>query len=79
MTPSEQFLENLFQVSPWGLVKAAVLLALGIYIVFAIIIVRQVKLMTNVLNGQMDLPLKTVALIHLVLAIGVFLLSLAIL
>jgi len=57
----------------------AVLLFLGIYIVFAFIVVRQVRLMTSVLNGSIDLPLKAIALGHLAIAVTVFLMALTIL
>ena len=79
MTPFEQTLENLVSIDPWGLAKLAVLLFLGIYIVFAFIVVRQVRLMTSVLNGSIDLPLKAIALAHLAIAVTVFLMALTIL
>ena len=75
MTPFEQVLINVFQVDPWGEAKAAVLLFLSLYIPFALIVVRQVKLMTSVLNGTIDLPLRALALLHLILSIGVLILA----
>jgi hypothetical protein len=75
MTPFEQVLENLVGIDPWGVAKLAVLLFLSLYIAFAVIIVRQVKLMIGVLNGTIDLPLRALALLHLILSIGVFILA----
>lgn len=79
MTPFEQVLINVFQVDLWGVAKLAVLLFLGIYIVFAFIVVRQVRLMTSVLNGSIDLPLRAIALAHLAIAVMVFLMALTVL
>lgn len=75
MTPFEQTLENLVSLDPWGMAKLTVLVFLGLYIAFAFIVVRQVKLMTGVLNGTIDLPLRGLVLLHLLLSIGVFILA----
>ncbi|OGD62280.1 hypothetical protein A2160_00605 [Candidatus Beckwithbacteria bacterium RBG_13_42_9] len=79
MTPFEQLLQSLFTADVWGLVKLAVLLFMGVYLVFAIVIVRQIKLMINVLDGNLNLPLRLLALAHLVFAGLVFLMALTIL
>lgn len=79
MTPFEQTLESLIRVDIWFLAKLLVLAALGVYLAFAVVLVRQVKLMVSVLNGNLNLPLKALALGHLVVAGMVFLLALTIL
>ena len=56
----------------WFLAKLAVLFALGIYIVFSFVVVKQVKLMCNTLSLGFEGVLRTVAFIHLVLAVLVF-------
>lgn len=65
--------------NPWLLAKPLILAAYVIYITFAAIIVRQVKLMSQTLSGVLLLPLRFVSLVHLLLAIGIFLLVLVIL
>ena len=65
--------------NPWILVKFLVLIGLALYLAFAVIVVRQVKLMSRTLNGLFDIPLRLFSLIHLVAAIGVFILALIIL
>jgi len=79
MTPFELFLENLVNLNPWYLVKIGFLIFLALYFAFAVVIIRQVKLMIRVLNGTLELPLQIMALIHLALAATVFLLALTIL
>ena len=81
MTPFEQFLQNLMGVSfsLWGLVKILFVIGFGLYIAFAVIVIRQVKMMSEVVEGIFVWPLKIFAWIHLGLAIFVFLLSLMIL
>jgi len=63
--------------SVWGIAKGFYLLGIGIYLIFAMVMIRQVQLMSNTLNGTLNLPLRLVAWIHLGLGVGVFLLALA--
>lgn len=63
----------------WGIAKVLVLIALAVYFVFALVVVRQVGIMTKTLEVGFELPIKMIALIHLLFAIGVFVLGLVIL
>ena len=63
----------------WLVVKLAFLLAFGIYILFAIVVLVQIRQMIDTLNGQLDNFLKSIGLLHLLIAIGSFLLALVIL
>ena len=65
--------------SVWVVVKLLFLFALLIYIIFCLVIVRQVNLMTETLDVGFESPLKLAAVAHLILAIGVFILALIIL
>lgn len=80
MTPEGmvQFFASIVN-NPWILVKVLFLIGLALYLAFAIIVVRQVKLMSRTLNGLLDIPLRLFSLIHLAAAIGVFILALIIL
>lgn len=60
----------------WFGLKLLVLLGLAVYAVFAGIMVRQEQLMANVLEESFEPVLRLIVLIHLVAAIGVFLLAL---
>lgn len=68
----ENILETIFHFNIWLIVKFFVLLALGIYVIFSFIVVRQVKLMTEVVAGIMTNLLR-------ILAWGLFLFSLGVL
>jgi hypothetical protein len=81
MTPFDQLIQFLTSLgsNPWVLVKPLFLIGFLLYIAFAVIIVRQVKMMRQTLNGILDLPLKLIALVHLGIAIFIFLIALIIL
>ena len=64
---------------PWVLVKILFLIGFFIYVAFALIVVRQVKLMSQTLNGFLDLPLRMMSWIHFLVAMAVFVLALVIL
>jgi len=76
MTNLIDFLVN---VSPWGVAKLLIILALVIYLVFAFVVVKQVKMMTQVVSGDLDLPIKILGWLHLVFAFLVILLALIVL
>ena len=81
MTPFEQLVQFLTSVStnPWVLIKPLFLVAFLLYIAFAVVVVRQVKMMRQTLNGILDLPLKLISLVHLGVAVFVFILALIVL
>ena len=61
--------------SVWFIAKILVLFALLIYVVFAIIVVRQVQLMTQTLEVGFELPVKLLSYIHLLLALIIFIIA----
>lgn len=69
-----------FDLSAIGrLVKGAYLLGLTIYVVFGLVMIKQVKQMTRTVQGSMSGPLMTLALIHLLLSIALWLVALFVL
>ena len=74
--PIYAILGNLTIDSVWVGLKWMYLLAMGIYGVFALLVIRQTQLMTKALNGNLDLPIKLVAWVHFGLAVGVWLVAL---
>jgi len=66
-------------LSIWLIAKIFVLIAMAIYIVFAFVVVRQAKMMTDTLEIGFEAPIKFLALGHLFFAVGVFILALLIL
>ncbi|MEK7525955.1 MAG: DUF5657 family protein [Patescibacteria group bacterium] len=63
----------------WAIVKILFLFAIAIYVVFAIVVVRQVGLMTKTLEVGFEIPIKFIAWLHLLFALGTFVLALLIL
>lgn len=79
MTPIEIVFQQLININIWMIAKGFVLLALGVYFIFAGMVIREVDLMNNTLTGVFNLPIKIVAILHLILAIFVFILAIIIL
>lgn len=73
------FLYEAIGISIWSVAKVAVIFALFVYVLFAVIVVRQVKLMGKTLNGNLNLPLRIISWIHLLLALLVVFLAFVIL
>jgi len=81
MTPFERLIQSLASMtfSPWTFVKLLFLIGLLIYIAFAVIVVRQVALMSRTINGNFSLPIKLFSWVHLGAAVAIFVLALVIL
>jgi hypothetical protein len=81
VTPFEQFIQNLINTpfNFWILIKILFVIGFGLYLTFAAIVIRQVKIMSEVVEGLSVWPLRLFAWIHLGVAVFVLLLSLTIL
>lgn len=69
----------IINISIWTIAKAMVLFALGIYIVFAVVVLRQIRLMSETLKIGLEKGVRTLGVIHLLFSIAVFILALIIL
>ena len=77
--PFSQFLENPNLVL-WLVVKILFVIGLALYLVFPILVIRQIKAFDRILGFyNLDLPLRLIAWTHLVVAFLAFLLALIIL
>ncbi len=74
MTPIEKFLHWLLVLNVWQVVKGCILLGLVFYLMFAIVMVRQIQLMCETVNTGMDWLIKLIGWVHLGLTIGIILL-----
>jgi hypothetical protein len=82
MTPFEKVLEFLakgWRLDIWILAKVGVSIFLILYVMFALVVARQVSLMCKTVSGLMDKGLIWASRILVALAIGVLLLGLIIL
>lgn len=66
-------------ISIWLTVKVATLILLGIYLVFSLVVTRQIKLINSTLSLGFEAPVTTLGYIHLAFAVLVFLAALIIL
>lgn len=69
----------IFGISVWLVVKVAALILLGMYLIFSLVVVRQIKLMTTTLSLGFEAPIIMLGYIHLAFAVLVFLAALIIL
>jgi hypothetical protein len=69
----------IFGISIWLVVKIATLILLGMYLVFALVVVRQIRLMTSTLSLGYEGFIIFLGYIHLAFAVLVFLAALIIL
>ena len=77
--PFSQFLENPNLVL-WLVVKILFIIGLGLYLVFPILVLRQIKAFDRLLGFYtFDLPLRVIAWVYLAVAVLALLLALIIL
>lgn len=67
----------LLSISIWNIAKVFVSFTLILYVLFALLVVKQIFLMTETLNGQLELPLKVVGLVHFFGAIFILFFAIA--
>ena len=79
MTSIEEILQAIININVWIIVKAFVLIGLGLYIIFSFIVLREVNLMNRTLKGVFNLPIKIIACLYLIFSVLVFILALIIL
>ena len=63
----------------WTVIKVAVLILLSLYFVFALVVIRQVKLMTSTLHLGFETPVIIVSYLHFAFSVLVFFSALVIL
>lgn len=59
----------------FGILRWMVLLGFGLYLLFSIVIVRQIHLMTTTVGTGFELPIKMLGYLHLAFAIIVWLIA----
>lgn len=79
MNQFNQIINAIFNIQIWGVFKIFIVAGVFIYVLFSLVIVRQVALMTSVLDGTLNPGLKVAALAHLIFALLVLLLAIIIL
>jgi len=67
---------DLFNLSPWPIIKFFFLVALLIYIIFAFILVRQVSVMDKIFHSRFNVFIKLISIALFVLSVVVLLIVL---
>lgn len=67
---------SLLPFSVWLIIKIFFVIGLLVYLVFALVVVKQTNLMTSTISMGFETPIKALAYLHLVFAI--FVLALAV-
>ena len=65
-----------FSAGAWEVAKIGVLIGLTIYLLFSIVVIREVNLMTRTIAGSLDRVIRVVAWGHFALSIAVLLFAL---
>jgi len=73
----EEVINTISNINIWGLGKVFVLIGLVVYAIFAFVVVRQVKLMTEVISGILTHSLRIISWIFFLFSVSVFFLALA--
>lgn len=63
----------------WAIIKIFFIIGLLVYLVFALVVVRQAKLMTATISMGFEAPIKILSYLHLIFAVIVLVLSVIIL
>lgn len=65
----------LIGISIWLIVKVFFLIALVIYLIFALVVIKQVNIMTDTLDLNFEVPVKILALAHFFFALAVLVIA----
>ena len=53
----------------WVVVKIFFIVGLSVYLIFALVVVQQVKIMSNTVKLNFELPIKILSVVHLLFAL----------
>ena len=75
-TARDSVVNLIFNLQIWDILKVLLVVGLIVYLVFSLVIIRQVDLMTGVLSGKLNPGIRIAAYIHLGFAIVVLICAL---
>jgi len=76
---SEFIVNSLEKITLFGVVKWFLVVGLLMYVAFAVVIVRQVKIMTEAVEDDVNGVISLFAWVHLLLAVALVILAIAVL
>lgn len=69
----------LVNISIWFIVKIFFIVGLVIYNIFALVVLKQANIMTQTLNVGLELPIKLIAILHLIFALSILIFAILVL
>jgi hypothetical protein len=75
----EQASQYILNFAVWDLARGVLLLFLVLYLIFALLVVRQINLLNSVVGTHFSPLFRMVALLHVLLAVGVLVFALMVL
>ena len=66
-----------FDILPF--IRILMLIGFFIYILFALVVIRQIQLMTSTIDVGFKFPIQLIGYVNLIIAVGAFLIALSIL
>lgn len=75
----EQIINSMIAISPFFVLKIFILIGLVFYLIFALVVFRQVKLMLEVIGGTSPNGLSFIAVVHLLAVAVLFICALILL
>lgn len=75
----EQLINSLAAINPFFILKIFFLIGLVFYMIFSLVVLRQVHLMLDVLGGSSQDGLNFIALIHLLVVVFLFIIAIVVL
>jgi hypothetical protein len=79
MTPIDTFINFILNIQILGIVKIGFLIAIGLYLIFSFMIVKEVELMNRTITGIFNLPVKIIAWFNFILAVLILIIAIIIL
>ncbi|MDO8551425.1 MAG: hypothetical protein Q7S03_01985 [bacterium] len=77
--PIEVIFNEIIGISFWSILKVVVVFALFLYVLFAVVVVKQINMMIETLTTQLELLFRLISVIHLAGAIFIFILAIIVL
>lgn len=66
-------------ITVWVIVKIFFIIGLLVYNIFALVVLKQANIMTETISMGFELPIKLLAILHLIFAISILLFAIVVL
>ncbi|CAN5345894.1 hypothetical protein BH10PAT1_BH10PAT1_7370 [soil metagenome] len=70
---------NLITNPLWEVVKLFFVIGISVYLIFALVVVKQIQIMSQTVRLGFELPIKILGVIHLLFALGLLIFAIIVL